>query len=49
MPFTICTWNINSVRLRMPIIAQFEVGYHLYPGFPGDMVSVTLMLGVTDF
>ena len=32
-----------------PIIAQFEVGYHLYPGFPGDMVSVTLMLGVTDF
>ncbi|MEC9396913.1 MAG: hypothetical protein VX475_04830, partial [Myxococcota bacterium] len=32
-----------------PIIAQLEVGYHLYPGFPGDMVSVTLMLGVTDF
>ena len=32
-----------------PIIAQLEVGYHLYPGFPGDMVSVTLMFGVTDF
>lgn len=23
MPFTIATWNINSVRLRMPLVARF--------------------------
>ena len=23
MPFSIATWNINSVRLRMPLVEQF--------------------------
>lgn len=27
MPFTIATWNINSVRLRMPIVQQFLERY----------------------
>lgn len=27
MPFTIATWNINSVRLRMPIVERFLVEY----------------------
>ncbi|SEB55433.1 exodeoxyribonuclease-3 [Nitratireductor aquibiodomus] len=27
MPFTIATWNINSVRLRMPLVEQFLERY----------------------
>ena len=27
MTFSITTWNINSVRLRMPIVEQFLVRY----------------------
>ncbi|MCQ8781960.1 exodeoxyribonuclease III [Mangrovibrevibacter kandeliae] len=27
MPFTIATWNINSVRLRLPIVEQFLKDY----------------------
>ena len=27
MPFSIATWNINSVRLRMPLVAQFLAEY----------------------
>ncbi len=27
MSFSITTWNINSVRLRMPIVEQFLVRY----------------------
>lgn len=27
MPFTIATWNINSVRLRMPIVERFLTEY----------------------
>ena len=23
MPFSVATWNINSVRLRMPIVERF--------------------------
>ncbi len=26
MPLTIATWNINSIRLRMPLLAQFVAG-----------------------
>ena len=25
MPFTIATWNINSVRLRMPIVERLLI------------------------
>ena len=27
MPLTIATWNINSVRLRMPLVAKFLAEY----------------------
>ena len=27
MPFTLATWNINSVRLRLPLVEQFLKDY----------------------